>query len=125
MAKSGIKEVSRILVLLALILQVIFLVLLLISLVSSSILAGLPRSSSLFVNDILSFFSGLVLIVVYLIFLALNYALVYVRMGKRSYSKAIAPAVILGIVEIILGVFSLFFLLPGILLLLAGIFLSV
>ena len=124
MAKSEVKNISRLIVLVALILQVIFLILLIVSLVASSILAGVPKSGSLLANDILSFFSGLVLIIVYFVFLALNYLLVYLRIGRVSYKKAIAPAIILGIIEIVLGIFSLYFLIPGVLLLIAGIALS-
>ncbi len=126
MAGRDIKEIARILVLLSIVLGVLFFVLLIIGLISSSILAGLPKTASGLANDVLGFIEGVVLVIVYGILILLNYSLVYLRVRKRHSGDIATVAIVLGIIDIIIGIvgfYGWFIMVPGLLVLLAGILL--
>ncbi|MCL4328417.1 MAG: hypothetical protein M1151_06465 [Candidatus Thermoplasmatota archaeon] len=112
---------AKLVAMIALILQIVFLVLEVIAETDKSFNTGLGSFSGMLYSSQLAFF--LVAVILMVVFIIVNYILVITPLQQQKYKGTDLLCIVLGIVELILVTVAPALLVPGILLVIVGILL--
>lgn len=114
---------AKVVALIALILQIVFLVLMVVDEVDSGFNSAVGYfGATIHFGQIVDF---LVAVILMIVFIAINYILIYQPLEKSRYKGTDFLAIVLGVVEIVITVVVPALLIPGVLLIIVGILLLI